>query len=138
MKPAKSMSTSAELSFSDLTNFIREKLVRHENLAAISRADYNQLVLLEKEIFPDAAATFDASCIRHAVQYFDYAIIVGKSGGQIQSYLSFFPLTRNGHRYCIDNNVVPICHFPSHMFKVRRRSLASIFVEVIASRKSCP
>jgi hypothetical protein len=89
-------------------------------------------------MFPNTTAIFDVACVRHAVHYFGYSILVGKSSGSIESYFSFFPLTKRGFNYCIEKDVKTICHFPAELFRPRRHNISSIFLEVLATRPACP
>jgi hypothetical protein len=124
--------------FGDLSAFIRARLKQHQKLRVVSRSDFNQLVSLESEMFPNTTGIFDIACVRHATHYFNYSILIGKSTSKITSYLSFFPLTKNGFEYCIEENVKTICHFPAELFKPRRHYVHSIFLEVIATTPDCP
>jgi hypothetical protein len=124
--------------FGGLADFIRGRLKKHRNLKVVSRSDYSQLVLLERELFPDTVGIFDVACVRHAMNYFNYSIMVGKYHDSIESYFSFFPLTNSGYKYCIDNDIKTICSFPTQLFVPRRHQIKSIFLEVIATRPKCP
>lgn len=117
---------------------MRSQLEKRSTLRTITRADYNHLVSLEREIFPNTSGIFDSACIRHAMQYYNFSILIGKHAGKIESYFSFFPLTKNGFQYCVKTGTTTICQFPVHLFKPRRSQIQSIFLEVLATTRSCP
>jgi hypothetical protein len=137
MNPHKQLPSTARVTFGDLSRFIRSRLDDCDSLRAIARSDYNQLVLLERELFPDTSGIFDAACVRHSVRYFPYSILVGKSSNRIEAYFSFFPLTARGFQYCLDNKTTTICQFPAELFKPKRQVIKSIFLEVLASKPTC-
>jgi hypothetical protein len=112
--------------------------MEYRNIKVVTRADYRQLVSLEREIFPNTTGIFDVACVRHVMHYFSYSILVGKSSGSIESYFSFFPLTKRGFNYCIEKDVTTICHFPVELFRPRRHYLSSVFLEVLATKPNCP
>jgi len=124
--------------FSELSAFIRSRLQIYQTVKVVARSDYNQLVSLERQMFPNTAGIFDVACVRHATHYFNYSILVGKSAGAIQSYFSFFPLTKRGFDHCISQNVKTICQFPAELFRPRRHHVESIFLEVLATKATCP
>lgn len=138
MKPGHLRPASRHVSFGELSGFIRAQLEKHPTLRCITRADYNHLVSLERAIFPNTSAIFDTTCIRHAMDYYNLSILIGKHESRIESYFSFFPLTQSGFEYCIENETTSICHFPSQLFKPRRHRIRSIFLEVLATTSDCP
>src|SRR5437870_1224597 len=138
MKLPNQPTTSRRATFSELSTFIRTRLRKHNNIKVVTRSDYSQLVSLERELFPNTTGIFDVACVRHAMHYFGYSILIGKSSHSIQSYFSFFPLTKRGFNYCIEKDVKTICHFPAELFRPRRHHISSIFLEVLATRPTCP
>ena len=138
MKRRRHTQPPKHLTFGELTKFMRAQLKKHATLKRISRSDYASLITLERDIFPGTPGLFDGPCIRHAMQYYNYSIVIGKDDHRIESYFSFFPLTKNGFDYCIRHGITTICHFPAELFRPRQHKITSIFLEVLATTNSCP
>jgi hypothetical protein len=105
----------------------------------VEPADYDQLVDLERQLFPNTDAVFTASCIRSLSRLFPHAVLVAKgNSGRIESYVSFVPLGPRNLDYCVRNNVRSICHFSESWFSSDGNVICSFFFEALGTRQGCP